>query len=124
MGLTGFKSVLKPLKGGCLYRGSGPIPEEPVAGGIIFDKAFFSTSPNKKIAEGCLRVQSQDKPRYLFKISKYSTGINIQKLSSAKHEEETLFAPSTWFRVASVDPAHSLPGVYGTITLVELKEMM
>ena len=128
--LSGFKTVLRPYEGrdngdDCLYRGSGPIPEEPVAGGIFSDKAFFSTSSNKQIAEAFSLTQAQDKPRYLFKISKYSTGVSIKQFSSDshKHEEEILFPPSTWFRVVSVDPEHSVGTVGGTVTLVELEEM-
>ena len=123
LALTGLTETLKPYEGGCLYRGSGPIPEEPVAGGIFCDQAFLSTTSNKQSARSFLQGKRRDKTRYLFKILKHSTGIDIQKLSHLPFEEEKLFPPSTWFRVVSVDPAYSLEEVTGTITLVEMEEI-
>ena len=124
LGFCGFTSYLKPYKGDCLYRGSGPIPEEPVAGGIFCDKAFFSTSSDKKVACNFVGGKPQDKPRYLFKITKHSTGFNIKKYSRHTREDEILFPPSTWFRVVSVDPAYSWDGIEGTVSLVEMEEMV
>jgi hypothetical protein len=107
-----------------LFRGSGSLPFVPQVGATMCDKAFYSTSRDKSIAVDFLKKQNVDEARYLFVLTSHCNGVNVKKFSRCKKEEEILFAPSTTFRIAAVLPEHTVEGVEGTVTRVELREMV
>ncbi|CAJ1950828.1 unnamed protein product [Cylindrotheca closterium] len=107
-----------------LFRGSGSLPFVPQVGATMSDEGFYSTSLHKSIAVDFLTKQKADEARYLFVVMSHCNGVNVKQFSRCKKEEEVLFAPSTLFRIASVAPGHIEAGVEGTITRVELHEMV
>ena len=106
-----------------LYRGSGSIPMALEAGGTFCDKSFLSTSQKKETAVNFLR-RGTPTERILFSVTRHCNGVDVLQLSKHRDEAEVLFAPNTMFRIAKVEREQTVDNVGGTVTLVELHEMV
>ncbi|CAJ1959178.1 unnamed protein product [Cylindrotheca closterium] len=107
-----------------LYRGSGSIPMKLEVGGTLCDKGFFSTSQSELKASAFLNTIDRSQTRILFAISRHCSGVDVSEFSKNKHEAEVLFAPDTMFRVIAVDKERMVDGIEGTVTVVEIQEIV
>ena len=125
VGLRWEKHLLKRFESDMtLYRGSGNIPMELEAGATFCDKAFLSTSQLQFKALTFLNLIDRSETRILFAITRHCTGVDVSAFSKNKHESEVLFAPDTMFRIIAVDKERTVDGLEGTVTFVEIQEMV
>ena len=110
-----------------LYRGFESLPFVPKAGATMCDEACYSTSQSRQVVSyNCfLKKQKVDEARGTFlSLRVIAMGSTSNNSLGGRKNKKFLFAPSALFRIAAVLPGHIVEGVEGTVTRVELREIM